>query len=689
MRLSESTQSTFTCKKLLLAAAVSVAVHPTFAQELERITVKAQYKDEDMQTVPIAITALSEEDIELRNMSSAIDINETVPNINIAKNTGASSGMKVFLRGIGEDESRVGADPAIGIYIDGVYIGRQTGALLDLADIASIEVLRGPQGTLYGRNSNGGAIRVTTQQPTLSDEVTLKLSAGNYELASGYLKVNKALTDKVAAQVSLFSEDQAGFITNKDNGQHLGDINKQGGRLAVKYYGNVWDLLFSTDFTADNSDPGYASKVEDDDGDIFTITQAEFPTSGVINGDTLLGEFENHTYQSGASLTAHRSFGEIEFNSITAYRSLENRLSNIVSLPFLQRLSTDQRSQEIRLSQDLENSEWIAGLFLFNESIDQYSEFVFGSAQIYIDANSAALFGQYTYHVSDDLHLTGGLRYTWEEKKFTGLTTEDYWNSLGRANAGVQDNSWSNLSWKAVAAYDLSDDIMTYASVTTGFKSGGWSVDSFLPVDEETVVTYELGVKSDLSKALRLNVNAFFNDYSDLQVNGSTNLGFTRLNAGDVETYGVEATLAYQVTEDLLLDAYIGTLEAKYKTLTEDAQVLITKDHDLKQAPPLSYGVNLTYYKAIGDGNLITNLQYAYTDRQANDLGNNPLIYREATNIVNARVGYKWGTEIEYNVSLWTKNLLDEEYAAAGVSGNSTIYPGDPRTVGIDFKVSY
>ena len=676
-------------RPLLLASAITVSCQPVLAQELEKITVKAQYKEEDLQSVPIAITALSEEDIELRNMVSALDINETVPNINIAKNTGASSGMKVFLRGIGEDESRPGADPAIGIYIDGVYIGRQTGALLDLADIESIEVLRGPQGTLYGRNSNGGAIRVSTKQPSLSDEVTLRLSAGNYGLASGYLKVNKALNDKVAAQVSLFSEDQEGYITNKTNGQKLGDIDKLGGRLAVKYFGEEWDLLFSTDFTADNSDPGYASKVLDDDGDFFTITQEEWPTSGVINGDTLLGEFVNHTYQGGASLTAHRSFGDLQFDSITAYRYLENRLSNIVSLPFMQRLSSDQRSQEFRLSEDYDNSEWVAGLFLYNENKDQYSELIFGGSQLYIDTNSAALFGQYTYHVSDDLHLTGGARYTWEEKEFTGLVSEDYWNSLGRENQGTQKVDWSNFSWKGAISYDVSEDIMTYASVTTGFKSGGWSVDSFQPVDEETVITYEVGVKSDLTKALRLNVNGFFNDYSDLQVNGSTDLGFTRLNAGDVETYGIEASLTYQVTEDLLLDAYLGTLEAKYKTLTPEAQALISKDHELKQAPPLSYGANMTYYKSIGDGNLVANLQYAYTDEQFNDLSNNLLIMREPTHIINARLGYKWGVEIQYNVALWTKNLLNEEYAAAGVNGNNSVYPGDPRTVGIDFSISY
>lgn len=676
-------------KRLLLATAVSLACQNVIAQELEKITVTAQYKEEDLQSVPIAITALGEQDIELRNMTNALDINETVPNINIAKNTGAATGMKVFLRGIGEDESRAGADPAIGIYVDGVYIGRQTGALLDLADIQSIEVLRGPQGTLYGRNSNGGALRITTRQPSLDDEVKLKLSAGNYDLASGYLMVNKALSDKLAAQVSLFTQNRDGFMTNKDNGDKLGKVDKEGAKLGVKYVGDVWDLLLSADFSADNSEPGYPARVLDDDGDIFTTTQAEFPLTPLAGGDTELGDFFNSTYQRGVSFSAHRAFGDMEFDSLTSYRSLDNQLFSIISLPYYQDLAQSQRTQEFRLSEANDTGEWVAGLYLYNEKIDQYSEFVSGYSRIFIDTNSAALFGQYTYHATEQLHLTGGLRYTWEEKDFTGIASPDYWSALGRGNAGDQSNDWSNLSWKAVVAYDVSDDLMTYASVTTGFKSGGWSVDSFLAVEDETVVTYEVGMKSDLTKALRININGFFNDYTDLQVNGSTAVGFTRINAGDVETYGIEANLTYQITDDLVIDAYVGTLDGEYKSLTAEAQALIADDYDLKQAPPLTYGFNLSYFKEAGNGNIIANLQYAYTDKQYNDLGNAELIARDETNIVNARLGYKWGGEIEYSIAAWAKNLLDEEYAAAGTAGNSAIYPGDPRTVGVDFSVTF
>ncbi|MEP4891792.1 MAG: TonB-dependent receptor [Aliiglaciecola sp.] len=690
MTISDNKNACRMVGKLLLASSIMLSYQNVSAQELERITVQAQYKEEDLQTVPIAITALSEEEIELRNMTDALSISNAVPNIYIAKNVGAASGMKVFLRGIGEDESRVGVDPAVGIYVDGVYIGRQTGALLDLADIESIEVLRGPQGTLYGRNSNGGAIRVTTKQPSISDRTILKMSLGSDHLTDGYLMVNKGLTDQLAGQVSVFSKSRRGFIKNTDNGEYLGDVDKVGARVALAYYGDVWDLSWSADFMRDNSEPGYSSLVADDDGDLFTIDQAQFPTSGLVNGETELGEFYNHLYQSGTSFKAHRTFGnDISFDSISAYRRLDQKMLTIVSLPFFQDVQQNQLSQEFRFAQDAEDYSWVAGAYLFRESADQYSEFVFGGVDIDLLTESAGLFGQYTYNLSDKLRVIGGIRYTWEQKDFDAAPTPDYWSALGQANAGLQSDQWGKFSWKGVVSYDVNDVTMAYTSITTGFKSGGWSPDSFAPVQEESVVTYEMGVKSDLSKSFRLNVTTFFNDYTDLQTSGSTANGFTRINAGDVETYGIETNITWQATEDLTIDAFLGLLEAKYVSLTEEATFFVEEDFDLKQAPPVSYGVNLNYVKEVGQGQLIYNVQYAYTDDQFNDLATTDLIKREATDILNARVAYKWGTEVEYNIALWAKNALDEEYAASGTTGNLAVYPGDPRTFGIDFSINY
>ncbi|MBU2979303.1 TonB-dependent receptor [Alteromonas sp. C1M14] len=673
---------------LFLSLSVACACQSVSAQELERITVRAQYKEEDLQTVPIAITALSEKDIELRNMQDSMSLNEAVPNINVAKNVGASSGMKVFLRGIGEDESRAGVDPAVGVYVDDVYIGRQTGALLDLADIQSLEVLRGPQGTLYGRNSNGGAIRVTTKQPTLSDQTVLKTSIGSSDLVQGYLMVNKALTDKLAGQVAVFSKSRQGFITNTDTGDQLGDVDRLGARVATRYYGDTWDIQWSADFLRDNSDPGYPTRPEDANSDLFVINQAMFPLGGTINGDTELGEFYNHLYQSGTSLKAHRELDNgVSVESLTSYRRLTQQMLTIVSLTFFQDIAQNQFSQEVRFAKDTDDYSWVSGVFLFREDADQFTQYIFGSADIDLLTESAAVFGQYTYNVNDRLHLTGGLRYTWESKEFDADASDDYWSSLAQTNEGLSEETWGNLSWKGVVGYDFSEDAFGYLSVTTGFKSGGWSPDSFAVVDDESVVTYEVGVKSDISKALRLNVNAFYNDYTNLQVSGTTPNGFTRLNAGDVETYGVEASVTWQATEDLTIDAYVGTLEAKYVTITEEALAFIDKSSELKQAPPLSYGVNFNYATEVGEGQLIYNVQYSYTDKQYNDLSNSEIISRKATDILNGRIAYKWGTEVEYNVALWVKNAFDEEYAAAGTSG--TVYPGDPRTYGLDFSFNF
>ncbi|MDO6477001.1 TonB-dependent receptor [Alteromonas sp. 1_MG-2023] len=675
--------------KSLLSLSVGLCLQSAYAQELEKITVTAQHREENLQEVPIAITALSEQDIALRNMTDTLSINETVPNINVAKNPGSTGGMKVFIRGIGEDESRVGADPAVGIYIDDVYIGRQTAALTDLADIQGIEILRGPQGTLYGRNSNGGAIRITTRQPSLDDHTTINLTTGSDSIVNGYLLVNKALSANLAGQVSVFSKNRDGFITNLDTGERLGDVDKSGARVALKYYGDIWDLAWQADFLRDLSEPGYPVLRNDDDGNWFTTSQSEFPVSALINGDTQLGEFYNRLHQRGTSFKAHRQFGDVTFDSITAYRAFEHEMLTIVIAPFLQEINQDQISQEFRFAKQGDNYDWLTGLYLYREDASQYSEFFFGSSDVDLITESAAVFGQYTHYVSSALKLTGGLRYTFEDKNYTAEASEDYWSAQGRANTGEQSENWGNLSWKLVAAYDLNEATMLYASVTTGFKSGGWSTDGFQPVNEETVETYEAGFKSDLTKSFRLNANLYYNDYTDLQINGTTENGVTRVNAGDVETYGIEVAATWLATEDLTFDAYLGTTEGKYKRVSPAAAMLIDSSMELKQAPPLSYGVNAKYFKELGTGELIVNVQYAYTDKQYNDLANTEALVRDETDIVNLRIGYNWGSETEYSVALWSKNLLDEEYAAVATTSNGAVYPGDPVTYGVDFSLKF
>lgn len=662
----------------------AVAASPSAAQNvLEEVIVTAQFREQSSQDVPIAITAISSLAMEERGMRTALDINETVPNINVANNTGTSTAMKVYIRGVGEDESRLGTDPAVGVYIDDVYIGRQTGALFELANVASIEVLRGPQGTLYGRNSNGGAIRINSVQPTMDNQFVVKGSAGNYGIRDVTMMANGGLTDRLAGQVSIVDMQSDGYIKNKTNGKSLGAKDVQALRFALKYYGDNWDVLWSADYTDNNSDPGIQSYIENDpDRDVFTITDAQsLAASGITPA-----EYFNELQQGGTSLRISGAVGNMELTSITAYRELDNEFLAGVGGRYFQSLQQKQFSQELRLAGGADDYEWVIGVYLFREDGEQYSEFVAGAADISQITDAHAIYGQVTYDVTDRLSLTGGLRLTYEQKDFEAFATPDYWNSLGRAAQGKQDDSWTHVSWKGVVSYDLSDTAMTYFSITNGFKSGGWSSDSFGAVDEETVLTYEFGLKSDPLDSLRLNAAFFYNDYDGLQLNGVLPTGgFTRYNSGEVVTWGAELDLTWRPIDSLTIDAYVGYLDTEYKKLTAAAALLVTLDHKLKQAPEWSYGFNINHSFPVAAGEIISNLQFAHTAEQYNDVANTELIKRDDTDIVNLRVAYSTDT---YSVGLWGRNLTDEVYYAAG-TGLKYVFPGEPRTYGVDFRMEF
>lgn len=554
---------------------------------------------------------------------------------------------------------------------------------MNLANVESMEVLRGPQGTLYGRNSNGGALRISTVKPSLENSLTLKGLIGNYDRRQTSMFLNGALGDKVAGQITVMDDRSEGFITNTTKNKSLGDVSMQAYRVALRYLGDNWDVLWTTDYTDDDSDPGIASFVPavDVDDDLFTIADSQYS----LDSD----EFFNDTTQSGTSLRISGMLGDVELTSITAYRELDNSFKTIIGLPYFQDLDQDQFSQELRFTGSTDNIDWVGGLYLYREQGDQYTEFVRVSAMIDQTTESVAIFGQGTYHWRESWHFTAGLRYTDETKDFEGFVSPDYFNASAFERQGEQSQDWSQVSWKLVAAYDFNEVSMGYASITNGFKSGGWSSDSFLPVDDEIVDTYELGLKSDPLENLRVNGAVFYNEYDGLQLNGTVpEGGFSRYNAGTVSTYGAELDVTWQVTEEFKLDAFIGTLEGEYDELTEAALNLIDYSKELKQAPEITYGVNANYVRQVSAGELVTNVQYTHTAEQYNNVGNTPALVRDATDIVNARLALNMDHEgMQYSIGLWGRNLTDEEYYAAGTSG-IFVYPGDPRTYGIDFKLS-
>lgn len=684
---------------LLTVTSLAAATSPVAAQQIEEIVVTAQHRVQSMQDVPIAISALGTAELERRSISNILDMSDSIPNINISKNTGTSSGAKIFLRGIGEDDSRVTQDPAVGIYIDDVYLGRQTGSLLDLVDIERAEVLRGPQGTLYGRNTNGGAIRIVTKRPELESEHRVKVTLGNNDLREVSASFSGGLTDTLAGKVSLLHQTRDGFIKDTDTRDYYGDTDKFAGRVALRYMGDNWDVQWSTDFLNDDSDPGYPVKAApfDDDGKLFTTNQSQWPLAFPAGrGDVPLTQYFNELNSYGTNLHVEGMVADdIQLTSITSYRVMENELASNMAGPYYQDVEQDQFSQEVRLAGGAEGLEWVSGVFFYHENPRQLTEYVMGWADLDLTTNSAAVFGQLTYDVTPDFRVTAGLRYTWEEKKLNAELSDDYWFGVfyGAENLGAlrQKDSWSAVSWKLVGDYYLTEDSMVYLSVTNGFKSGGWSTDSLQLVDQEEVMTYELGLKSQLlDNTLRVNLAAFYNDYTDLQVNGSiAGAGFTRVNAGEVESYGVELEVTWAPVDFLDFNVYVATLDGKYKKIDGVASSIISKDYELKQSPELEYGFSINHYLALGEGELTSSLQFTHTDSYWTDIANTWWAAREETDLVNARIAYTGGIDSNYTIALWGRNLTNEKYWPSTMTGAQALYPADPRTYGIDFTYNF
>lgn len=688
-----SPRYTAICTSLLAALASSVQAEVA----LEEVVVTAQLKQQSLQDVPIAITALGADALALRSANSVLDLESSVPNINIARNTGTSSGARVFMRGIGEDDSRITQDPAVGIYVDDVYLGRQTGSLIDLVEVERVEVLRGPQGTLYGRNTNAGAIRIVTRRPTQDAEMQLQADVGSDEYQRYTGLVSGGLTDTLSGSVSLMSQSRDGFIEDTGSSARYGDLDKIGGRAALNYEGDNWNVLWSVDFLNDDSDPGYPVKAKpfDDDGNLFTISQSQFSTAFPNGrGEVLLGDFFNELEQRGTSLHISGSLSDdIELTSITGWRTMDNELLGVIGGNYYQDVEQEQVSQELRLSGIHSRGDWVGGVYFYQENAEQVTEFIMGQEGLDLQTDSAAVFGQVGYDLSDAMTLTAGARYTWEEKTLDATLSPDYWYLVFYGPDAIgdlqQDETWSNVSWRLVLDYQLADAGMLYGSVTNGFKSGGWSSDSLALVDEETVFTYELGYKVESSdRALRLNTALFFNQYDDLQLNGVTaDGGFSRVNAGDMESYGVEFDLTWRPLKSLEVSAYGGYLDGEYTDVSPEAVNLISEDTDLKLSPRFTYGIGVTHYATIGGGELVSSVQLSYADEQYVDVAATDFLKRDATNLVNARIAYSFGQADRYTVALWGKNLLDEEYHAAGLLSNQTAYPGDPLTWGASFQL--
>lgn len=689
------------------------------ALEIDEIIVTSQRREQSVQEIPLAVTALEPEQMELKQIANVADLQYQVPNISIAANSGTANGARIFLRGVGEEESRASADPAVGIYVDGIYIGRQVGALFDLVDLQRIEVLRGPQGTLYGRNSNGGAIKLISKAPRFdANALDFKVGAGSQRRLDAKITANLALSESTAIRATLLSKNRDGFHTLNPNGDfassagaNVGEIDTRALRLAIAHnFSAAWSARLTLDATDDESDPApdSAAPPNDADNNLFTIE----PLPGAVCSASTPPNFQpigcftaysSAVETSGATLGVSGDVGDYTLAFLSGYRQMEDDLASRIGFPYAQQTDQEQLSQEVTLTSNFAGRfNFVAGVYYFSEDVQLNSVFIF-PFELGVETDAYAVFFQSTYDVNDTLTLTTGARYTDESKSLDA-------RALQSGAARLESVDFTNATWTVSLNNRFNENLMGYVSYSTGFKSGGWSPDCFspaacfLPVNEEELDSFEIGIRSDLiEQRLRLNLTYFYNRYGNLQIASTVpGLGFTRFNVNETEISGLEAELVLRATENLAFNATLGTIAAEYKSLNLDqagglsnagsspgcagvVTIACARELDLKNAPEFKGTIGVVHRAALGGGVLTTGVDLAFEDESWSLVANAPRHARvDVDTLINARIAFA-PDKGQWQVALWGKNLSDEAFARAAAAASFSQYAAEPLTWGLDF----
>ncbi len=703
----------FRVHPLYAAACLAGALHGAWAQSAgsapdEVVTISAQRRLEEIQKAPLAITAISSRELELRQIRRLEDLKIDVPNVVIEANTGTSSAAKIFMRGVGTDESLFTADPSVAIYIDDMYIARQTGAMFDMFDLQQVEVLRGPQGTLYGRNATGGAVRYITKKPNGESRLSADVRLGTYGRLDAQIAGGGKLGDGLAVTYGLMSKSRDGVLTDITNNRKVNDEDVKGARLALAFnLGADTSARISFDLLRQRSGPTYASGVLDPAKAAQYGRPVNNADGNLLTVETNLTDGKNDLDQKGLSLSTATDMGAFEWRNIVTWRKMDNLLYIDLDGTTATRfhLYQDQDQKQVSYESQLVSNgrgplSWQGGIFVFDERNTQPTRqdiFAIGGVNTVGQKTTAtAVYGQADWRFNPVWKATSGLRGSRESKDFS----IDARKVDGSANfAFQQKNSWSRTDWKLGVDAQFAPGFMAYASATIGFKSGGFNgragsaAQAALVLKPETVLTYEAGFKSTLAGgAVRFNASVFRNDYKDLQLTAFDANGVSNLfNAASALIQGVEIDTSALITRDWQVYMNLGTLDAKYKDYSA-ANAATFAGKQLKQAPKLQFGLGTSYRVALPEGALQLNLQAKHVGDHYQNLANSEIIKTQAYTLVDARMAYE-APGGRWSAGFWGKNLTNKIYYTGGFDiaglGMAVVYPSVQRTLGVDARIRF
>ena len=731
---------------LLAAPSISHAQSGADNGARDVITVTAQRREESLQDVPVAVTALNAEALDIRQVRDINDLQAHIPNAVISTGTGTANSARIFFRGVGEDESRGPIDPAVGIYVDGVYLGRTVGSLVDLVDLEQVEVLRGPQGTLYGRNTNGGAVKITSVEPQIDESsLDLEFGTGSDSRVSGRVTGNLALGGSTAFRVSSLYKYRDGFFDVLPNGGFAPLADDNAGleqvfaiRGALLHeFDEDWSIQITADYTNDNSDPTPSSLiaesddpsvVTDADGNLFTVEPAPGTTCGSIFQVGCFTGFDSEVEALGVSVRINGAFGDhFDVTSVSAYRSLDDNLNTHITFPYSQTTDQQQFSQELTLTSDFDGAfNFVSGLYFYDEQVQMDTLFAGIDAAMLIDTSSFAVFGQGTLDITDRLTFTGGLRFTHETRDFLGDTMFPFVQTVVPLSVSLESD---NVTYTAKLDYALTDDLMIYGSYATGFKSPGLSPDCFSAaacfraVNEESLDSFEAGLRSVFADgAVVFNATYFYNNYTDLQISGTLPTGgFTRINADKARIQGIEVETNWYPAEGLDIYAHASWLDGEYRDISATNAAVLTNSRtaptvtvgpacgnvtetmagaaldqqlidcalglELKNAPEFKALIGFAYTTPMAGGAITLGGDLAYEDDSIALVANNPGALSQPGARINARIAYSPDSE-RWRIAFWGKNLTDRQYFQA-TTGANNVYASPPLTWGVDIGARF
>jgi len=680
-------------KRIFIVITALFTANSAFAQ-LEEVLVTAQKREQNLQDVPIAISAVNEELLEQTGVNT---ITEVIPMV--AGLSGADYGLATntwAIRGIGSNDWTIGSEPSVGVFIDDAYVGRNIFATSNFFDINRIEVVKGPQGTLFGRNAAAGAISLVTNKPGDGDELHLGLSMGDEGQRRYELVGNWALSDSFALRLAYQNQKWEGMWTEVNSGQEFckeSDVLRLSARWDIS---DNLEALFK--YNKGDAETNYTSAVS-----ILTNpaqTGVEYPDRFAINQPNFE---QNKDDGFGLRLTWSLS-DSLTLVSITDSRSGENDYFEDVdgtadditideavfgvpggavgglNIPVGLGGDADSFYQEFRLSGGSEAIDWFAGASYYSEDLDNSRwevdyvatalGFPVGSQRISSKAEneSMGIYGDITWQASDQLALTAGARWSSDDKDWCTNTLQDDFGEAGGPTPGelCETKEWDELTSRFIAQYNVSDDTMLFASVSQGYKGGGFNTsvadldgdfiaETIIDFDPETSTAYELGFKSTMMEGrMQLNGSFYVIDYEALQFATLTlETGLQIANAGDVDSRGFEIELNYAPNDSVLLMANYANSEAEVGSGALNGQTLA-------YAPQATYSLGAMVDQPFASGTLNWFAMYNYTGDYFHDMDN--FLEEDGYGVMNAKVTYIPSSEA-WDFAIAVDNLTDQDYA--------------------------